>query len=128
MTEKLGSNYVNIAFYKSDIVRNYDKDGRNMSVIAFPKQSKYAGYVWHFPTLWIKDNEKAKDDPAYSFNPDKRWVSMKDDNDVHIVKSVLNMDTHQFEKEDEIILKATDLKEFMKRPYKANNANGDSNK
>ena len=128
MTEKIGSHFINIAFYESDIVRNYEKDGRSMSVIAFPKQSKYAGYVWHFPTLWIKDNEKAKKDPAYSFNPDKRWVSMKDDNEIHIVKSVLNSETNHYEKEDEIILKASDLKEYMKRPYKANNADGVSNK
>ena len=119
----LQNEYITVAFYKSDIVMNYEKEGLQMSVIAFPKSSKYAGYVWHYPTFLIKDNDSAKDVPACSFNPDKRWVRFKRTDDVHIIKTSFNEEIKRYQKEDEIILTIGELKEAMKRPYKLANKN-----
>lgn len=112
---------ITIAFYKGDIVSDFVRksDERTIACIAFPKTSKYAGYIWYYPLEWIKSNDESnKDDSAYSFNPDKRWVRMNPDYDVTIVKNEQNESTGKWFKKDELTIKASELKECMKRPYK----------
>lgn len=114
---------ISIAFYKGDIIHTYKRktDDMDMSIIAFPKSSIYAGYVWHWPTSWIKENDKSKDDPHYSFNPDKRWISVKPDQQMDIVRQEQNPETKQWETADIIKITADRIKEAMKRPFKNQN-------
>lgn len=111
---------ITIAFYKGDILSNFERKSDNMSVaiITFPKTSKYAGYVWYYPTDWIYSNDEAKDDYAYSFNPDKRWIRVNSDIEFNIVKNIKNEETNKWKKVDEVTLNARELKDYMKRPFK----------
>ena len=111
---------ITIAFYKGDIISDFVRKADEMTIacIAFPKSSKYAGYVWYYPLEWIYSNDENKDDSAYSFNPDKRWIRTNPDYEFSLVKSKQNKDTGKWEKIDEITVQATELKELMKRPFK----------
>lgn len=111
---------ITIAFYKGDIMNDFERksDGMNIACVTFPKSSKYAGYIWYYPKDWIYSNDENKNDKAYSFNPDKRWIRVYPDYDFTIVKNEKNEDTGKWEKTDELTLKATELKELMKRPFK----------
>ena len=108
--EEKGNNII-IDFFKSAIMpKGYEKNGRKMSVIAFPKFSIYAGYVWHYPTDWIKQSK---------FGEDKRFISIKPDAKIIITKSVQNQETKQWEKVDSIELTADRVREAMRKQPKA---------
>ena len=97
--------YINVGFYKGDVKSTFDRKGRSVSCIAFPKCSIYATYVWFYPTNWIKENKA---------NPEKRWVSIKEGNNITVVRSAKNADG-KYETVDTKEISPTELKEAMKR-------------
>lgn len=98
----------NINFYKGDIKSVFDRNNRKVACIGFPKDSMYAGYVWFYPADWIKDNKD---------NAEKRWVTIKNEYKVTIVKSAKNANG-KFETVDEKEITPQELKEAMKRKQK----------
>ena len=99
------SEYITVGFYKGDIKTTYERNGRSVSCIAFPKNSKYASYVWFFPSEWIKENKN---------NSEKRWVSIKSTNNVIIIKSEKASDG-KYVRTGEKEITSLELKEAMKR-------------
>lgn len=115
--------YVAISFYKNDIIKTYKKADKEMSIIAFPKSSIYAGYVWHYPSAWIKEYDKEKQDPNFTYNADKRYISVKADSYIIITRSEINAETKQMVQVDKKDLTPDRVKEAMKRPFKQQNQN-----
>lgn len=102
---------VNINFYKGDIKSVFKRKDKDIACIAVPKASskpELAEYVWFYPADWIKENKD---------NADKRWVSIKEGNDITIVKSA-KKPSGKFETVDEKEISLEELKEAMKRKQK----------
>lgn len=101
-----------IDFYKSAIVKEYSHNGKQTSMITFPKFSIYAGYVWHYPSEWIKNSQ---------FEEDKRYISVKPEKTFII--SRLEKDTDSVDKHmvvtNKLELTADRLKEAMRKQPKA---------
>lgn len=103
-----------VSFYKGDIKHIFERksDKRKVAIIAFPKDSKYYGYVFFYPADWIYKSEKVK--PGYSENPDRRFIYIPVDYKTDIIKSEKD-DSGKFETKDSHKLSASELKEGMKR-------------
>ena len=99
----------NINFYKGDVKSIFERNGKSVACIAFPKDSPLYGYVWFYPSDWIKVNKD---------NPEKRWLTIKDKYKVTIVKSAKGANG-KFETVDQKELTPSELKEAMKRKLKS---------
>lgn len=109
--------YVSVSFYKGDIINIFKRksDGRDTAIIKFPTKSKYEGWVFFYPADWIRVNSNSN--PEYSSNPDRRWISLKQDRTTKIIKNGKDANGH-FIKVEEKELTSIELKEAMKRAPK----------
>lgn len=96
------SEYVNINFSKNKVISSYKKnDNKEMSIISFPKKSKWFGYVWHIPTDLLKESK---------FNENDYFTGMKRNFQIMITKSEKDQEGNWISK-DKIIITAEDLAE-----------------